>query len=340
MQFIVHAGMRHYARVTMQWMSVLPRGGWPARGVVPGGPTSPWLAASARAGLRTAGVLPTRERSAADLDRIEQTLRHGEVIPGSEQILADKGCNGPLRRVTLTYRGTNVVAVIKPKQAQAAQEEFCWSVARALGISGLVPAAVRRDDGSVYVEFVGGRILYKDGILGKQDIERVLRRGYETRHAGSDAAAAARRDRQLLQFFDYLIANSDRHRANGISDTGRGDIWFIDQGYIGSDLLMYYPERGPLRPMLRPAFQNGKAAPTVRLDPTTVEHIRQRLTPHTLQALHGMLQRPVEGLPEQERKDLDKLRSPAFLDGMRARLDQVLRHGSYDYVPRRDQYES
>lgn len=245
--------------------------------------------------------------------------------------------NGLLSRVQLDGA---TWAVEKPAGAQAAQEEFGWRIARELGIDHLFPAVARRADGTAYIELRAGRGVTISGITDVAKLEQALTRAYlDEASLGLtqvEAAQAARIDRQLLQAFDYLVANNDRSAANAMFDAVEG-VSFIDSGHIGRGELATNGGT-TLEPALQ-LFQAGREGGRVQLDDVVVDHIRRRLTPERIGELHAevfhapdMPGPPARTLGE---KFIGHVTRDAYRDGIVARLDHVLEHGSYVHRPYR-----
>lgn len=271
---------------------------------------------------------------------VEQTLRYGLHVPGPQKwVGADNfNHNGALPVITLRHphkRELLVEALVKGPNAQAAEEEYAWKIAQALEIEHLVPAAVRRPDGSVYVEMVPGEQWSERGLHRSTHVEQSLERHYGALGLDPQAAvAAARRDTQLLRFYDYLLANFDRHSGNGLVDARTGAIWLIDNGLIGSDVRMAYEGRDALRPLLGYGFQDPGRSGVVHLDNDVVELIRTRLTPERIISAHRTLTAPAGAREGVELQVLQKLRQQAFLRNVLARRHEAVEKGSYQYAER------
>lgn len=280
----------------------------------------------------------------AMLNEVEQTLRAGTVHTATKTRVGS-GMNGTLYRYDVeradaaSVAARHEVAVEKPAAAQAAQEEFAWQLARELGIDHLVAAVARRSDtGSAFIRFADGSRLSDAGIADVTSLEQALTASYLADASlgltRSEAAQAGRIDRQLLQTYDYLLANNDRHAANGaIADAAAGRITMFDQSSLGQGAV----GRGAtaLRPSLR-MYQAGENGGEIALDDAVVGYLRRRLRPERITELHRSVLResPVPGPPpgSEAERTLGYASSPEFERGMRDRLDQVLTHGRYSYV--------
>lgn len=108
-----------------------------------------------------------------------------------------------------------------------------------------------------------------------------MRRSGSTRRA----RRAALVDRQLLQCFDYLLANNDRHTANGLYDATSGVLSFIDSGHAGRGQLASNGG-SVLVPALR-KLQAGSKGGHVDLDPAVVDYLRRRTSADRLRAIHA-----------------------------------------------------
>jgi hypothetical protein len=287
------------------------------------------------------GVRLLFTRGDDELDRLEQLLRTGP-IDESERLPVGGGMNGEQYRVRvhdpLAPDAPPRWVVEKSAGAQAAQEEFGWRLARAMGIDYLVPAAIRRADGAARIEFAAGRSLNQSGIYDAEGLERALAARYfdDAERLGlseDEARQAARIDRQLLQVFDYLLANNDRHGGNGLYDAATGALAFIDSGHAGRGALTTNGGT-TLEPALR-SYQAGSQGGRVDLDPAVVEYLRRRLTPERIRELHAEVF-DATGIAGPERgsygeKFIGHVRSPDYREGIVARLDNVLETGGYTH---------
>ncbi|MCZ4496915.1 MAG: hypothetical protein JWM25_1500 [Thermoleophilia bacterium] len=280
-----------------------------------------------------------RSQPAQALDHLEQVLAHGQVDPLSA-ISVGGGVNGRRFRMLLddpAQPGTKLWAVRKPAEAQAAQEEFSWKLGRELGVDHLMPAVARRADGAAWIEYKPGGSLSAGGITNTAALDGALERSYAAdavlQLGAQDAALAARTDRQLLQVLDYVLANSDRHLGNGLYDARTGALSFIDYGHMGRGTALDGASR--LSPGLR-EFQAGNAGGEVKIDAPVLDYIRARLTPDRIRALHAEtfhapgIETPKAG--SMGARMFGQVNGPAFREGIVARLDQVLQHGSYRHV--------
>lgn len=273
------------------------------------------------------------------LDHTEHVLRSGP-IDVSARTPVGGGINGMLFRVGIaddTVAGApKLQAVEKSASAQAAQEELGWKLARTLGIDHIVPPVARRADGVARIEFRSGDSLSKAGIQTTQDLDEALTASYLDDAAlalsPTEAAQAARIDRQLLQTFDYLLANNDRHLGNALYDAARGQLSFIDSGHAGRGAVRNIGTA--LEPSLR-GFQAGTHGGRVQLDPAVVEYLRARVTPDDLRAVHASVfeQSGIAGpqFGSIGAKFIDEVRSPMFREDMVRRLQQVLDTGGYTH---------
>lgn len=305
----------------------------PAAGLDLARPTGP--VADALAGGR---LLLTRGDD--ELDRLEHVLRTGR-IDDSERFRVGAGLNGEVYRVRLHDPSAPDGArwiVEKTASGQAAQEEFGWRLARALGIDYLVAAAIRRADGAARIEFKPGTSLTMTGLRDADALEGALTVRYfdDAERLGittDEARQAARIDRQLLQVFDYLLANNDRHGGNGLYDAVTGAVTFIDSGHAGRGALSVNGGT-TLEPALR-LYQAGDAGGRVDLDPAVVELIRRRLTPERVRTLHAEVFEAT-GIAGPESgsvgaRFISHVRSPTYRSGIVERLDNVLTTGGYTH---------
>jgi hypothetical protein len=278
-------------------------------------------------------------RGDAQVARIERILGSGDVDEASRRPFGD-GMNGPLARVKVADPADPfaepTLVVEKPASAQAAQEELGWRLAKAMGIDHLVAAVVRRADGTARIEFRSGVGLSQAGVIDIAALDKELARAYlhdaSLGLTAAEAAHAGRVERQLLQVFDYLLANNDRRPPNGLVDAVEG-VTFIDTGHAGRGAL---PQNGGTtsRPALH-MFQAGKDGGRVEIDAEVVAYLRSRLTSGSLADMHSaVFDAPgIAGpLPHTigERFAI-YARSPAFRDGMSTRLDHLFETGGYTH---------
>lgn len=278
------------------------------------------------------------------LDGLERMLRTGR-IDDSERRAVGEGMNGVLYRVRVhdpAAPGASPTWVVeKPAGAQAAQEELGWRLARALGIDHLVPAAVRREDGTARIMLRPGEALSLAGIHDVRHLEQALAAGHLRDAAlGVDvlgSAQSARIERQLLQVFDYLLANNDRRAANGLYDAATGTLSFIDSGHAGRGTLQHNGG-SVLEPALQ-AFQAGRGGGRVDLDPVVVDYLRRRLRPEDVRAIHRTVFDDPEIAGPAGRtigeRFIGHVRSDGYREGMVQRLEHVLESGGYSHAPYR-----
>jgi hypothetical protein len=297
-------------------------------------------AASRVADALAAGRL-LRTRDDAAVARLERVLREGTVDEASRRPIGE-GVNGLLHQVAIGDPADPAAAatwaVEKPAGAQAAQEEFGWRLARAMGIDHLFPAVARRADGAARIEVRPGTGLSQAGVTDVPALDRELTRSYladaRLGLTPDEAAHAARIDRQLLQAFDYLLANNDRRTSNGLVDAVAG-VTFIDAGHAGRGTMA---QNGGT--VLEPAlylFQAGPKGGRVDLDPEVVAYLRGRLTPDALRTMHAdVFHAPGIAGPEARtigERFIGHVSSDAYVDGMVARLDHIGATGGYTHRP-------
>jgi len=291
-----------------------------SRRAVPGSTSAVSEALAANRLLRTG---PTEQVAA-----LETALRDGAFTSAGETI-GGTNLNGALALGTIRHGTSTVPVVIKPATADAAQEAFASSIARDMGIDYLVPRAVPRADGSVAMERVPGYEFLTSSVYNDRSLETALRRSYQVQHPelpARDMARAARIDRQLVQVFDYVLANSDRHQLNGLRDRPSGRISFIDQGN-----LAHGETADPLRPRLNATYQPAGPGEAIPVDEDVRTILRERLTPERIAAAHAAFDRPApEGTVA--RHWFEQARDPEYLDRVQQRVRQVVEQGTYEFA--------
>jgi hypothetical protein len=295
--------------------------------------------------LRGEHVLRAEERSAVHsaelaralrrgqpgaLDEVEHVLRTGSALPGAHGVIPANGnANGALSVETLLVPdGVDAQrAVLKPAEAQAAQEEFGWRLLRQLGVDYLAPATARRADGSAAITLVEGDPFWKQGVRDQGQLDRVLTDGWQSKFPNltrQEAGRAAVVDRELVQFVDWLTANPDRHAANGIIEAGSGSVRMIDHGFIG---------RGESTDPLRPRMKATLLPPGGRivLNDETRRHIARSLTSWDLRQLHRTLGEPAGTLSAGAAARLAQDASEESLARMQQRLRHAVENGVLEY---------
>ncbi|MCW2959861.1 MAG: hypothetical protein JWM90_248 [Thermoleophilia bacterium] len=264
-------------------------------------------------------------------EQIRTTLKSGRIAHSPTSDSVSGGVNGKLDTVTLVNRhtGARTKAVLKPISGGGAQELFGYEVARAMKVEHLVPAVGRRADGTAAMEFRPGRLFDQAGIRSSRSLEDAFQEAHSIRDAGAADAVIARRahvDRQLVQTFDYLIANGDRHGHNALYDAKRGIVSLIDNGLLDR----YDPKDGV--PKVRMDFQGGAEAvraadgvTTMQLDDEVVS-ILQRTDRTHLKRAFGQMLRDQSGAPSVG--SYARATKPEFLEQMLGRLDDAIKHGA------------
>lgn len=276
--------------------------------------------------LRAGRLLRTGQP--AKLDALEQLLRTGVTKADGVSARVGAGINGELHAHILhntADSSSSVVAVAKSLNAQAAQEEYGWKLGRAMGIDHLLAPTARDASGRAQIALAPGTSLSHGGITDVGKLEAALTASYTSDTAlhlsAADAARAGRIDRELLQFFDYLGVNNDRHLGNGLIDAATNRITFIDYGFMGTGT-----GKNPLVPSLR-AFQSRER---IELSQDTLDILRKRLTPDVLDEVHATLNAgPPPAAGSMSARTLSKVTSPQFRHDVDARLQHVLETGGF-----------
>ncbi|MCW2959862.1 MAG: hypothetical protein JWM90_249 [Thermoleophilia bacterium] len=264
-------------------------------------------------------------------EQIRTTLRSGRIAHSPSGSSVSGGVNGTLDTVTLVNRhtGDRTKAVLKPITKGGAQELFGFEVARAMKIEHLVPAVGRRNDGTAAMEFRPGKLFSRAGIQDSSSLEDAFRQAHAVREPDATASVVARRahvDRQLVQTFDYLIANGDRHSQNALFDATRGIVSLIDNGLLDR----MDPEDGV--PEVNMDFQGSASAErgaygvtTMKLDEEVVSILQHTDRTHLKRAFGQML-RDQAGAPSVG--SFARASKPEFLEQMLGRLDDAIKLGA------------
>lgn len=301
------------------------------------------VAAVLAAGLRSRATTMDAWRAALligrtgadDLPRhaLDGVLANGLIVPGTVRKLDGGSSPNGLRRAILTSADGSAGVEAVLKRETAAQEEFGYLMARALGIEHLVPAVSRRSDGRAAIQFIYGRTLDLAGISDGAGVRRALDGWYRTQRGMSPerAAAAAEVDHELLAFLDWLTANRDRKATNAMQDALDDSLWFIDSGGM---------LRGELEDVLRPRLKDAlyvtdPGTPNrIVLSPRTRSIIAERLTPEALREAHAVLRRPLPGPKASHRRlVLERAGSDHQLDRLLQRRAAALERGWIEYQP-------
>ncbi len=272
------------------------------------------------------------QRDSAALSRMEDIFRTGVIDDSRQLVLGDHGTNGVLKRVIVrNTAGTEAYeAIIKPPNAQVAQEEFAYRFGKRLGID--VPVAVRRPEHGILIEFMKGQQADQASVASAQAIEGLLHKRVIDATRGMqniDTATSARVERELRQVLDYLTANYDRQPANVLVNTDTGRVAWIDNGAVGLGTGLRSKN-----PRLKDAFQVPKGSPArVDLHPLTVQIIKERITPEFIRSIHSdYLKTTVDGNVDTLQKVWLKGLGMGWLPHqMEKRLEHVVKHGYYTY---------
>ena len=263
-----------------------------------------------------------------------RALERGKLTkaPNRKAKRVSGGVNGTLPVVRATDRHTNVSvrAVLKSVAAGGAQERFAYEFGAALGMDHLLPRVGRRSNGTAAIELVRGSTFRTSGIRNAQTLEKALRHSWGVQFPDMSSPEVRRRariDRQLIQLYDYLLANGDRHGSNGMFDARSGRLTLIDQGLINR----YDPaQANGLFPRVRMDFQGGDGVQLLK------RSSKMRLEPEVLALVRGTDRTRVESAFQQMMRDVNGAKSvgsygrkptPAFLDQIMTRLDDVARTG-------------
>jgi hypothetical protein len=278
-----------------------------------------------------AGRLPGT-RSAAELDRLEHLVSTGTAIDATRRSIGTNGANGFRTAVNLhTVDGGAIDVVEKSTAHEGAQEQFGWLVARALGIDHRVALVARAADGTARIEHLpdthGWTTLFEAGVRDVASLDQALanciRR--ESPHLTEpEVTRTARIERQLLQVFDYVIANDDRNLGNARARLSDPALKFIDHGNAGTG---QHGRDDVLVPGLRSALQGTGG--TTKLDADVVGYLRRRVTTDALRSAHDRAFDP-KLLQGTQSRATGNAASASFRDGTVARFQHAL-GGEFHY---------
>jgi hypothetical protein len=176
-------------------------------------------------------------RSPEQMESVAAIMRDGDLKIGTRTF--GGGLSGSFQSYWATQAGQGVEVLSKTAAQGAAQEVFAYRVARALGIAHLFPVVIPCAGGSALMEVVGGSTLRQLGVRNWKELECTLTDGYLLREPDMSTKEAARRarvDRQLVQVFDYIVGNNDRHPSNLMYDPAAGVMRLIDNVLVGSGM--------------------------------------------------------------------------------------------------------
>lgn len=295
------------------------RGVWPT----PRAPRAPLVFDADRPWLAL-----TTPQAAAERAAVRDVLAVGRMgRAGASHVRG--GVNGTLdvRTFTDDAAGRRVRAVLKPIAGGGAQEVFAYEVARAMHLDHLVPAVARRRGGVAAIELRPGKSFTGQQIFNANALEHALRHGRRLRDPDAAPATIARQarvDRELVQAFDAVLANGDRHGSNALFDARTGALSLIDHGLIDR-----YDPQGRI-PTVR-TFLGGanarRGADRVWHIPLSVETraiLRAADRDHIRIAFARLLedQASAEKVGEYARKQ-----TPRYLEQLMGRLDDAIRTG-------------
>jgi hypothetical protein len=287
-------------------------------------------------------ITPSGRRSTS-IDRMllrtvtTRQARAGERLLATADIGAPRGRigGGNDSRVRLhQLRGAGIATgrpiAVKSVVDGGAHEAFAYDVAKAMRIDHMLPVVALRGEGVAAMELLSGRTLGDKRVGTPTELQSALEAAWRARQPSMGAAEVARRatvERRLMQAFDYVIANGDRHAGNAMLETGPGDFRLIDHALINR-----YPA-GPdgLVPKLRAQFMTGpevtylgKGVHEIELEPEVREVLartdraaigsafeRLLAATHDVRGFNGHVVRP----------------DPAHLDQLLARLDHAAATG-------------
>jgi hypothetical protein len=297
-----------------------------------------------RTPLSDAGVgrdLLIRRSPERNVIAAERLLSRGRFAPtGTVRTVSTRSnVNNALPVETVVGRdGRRETAVIKSVAQGGAQEVFAYRVARALGIEYLLPTIGRRDDGAAAIEFVDGKGAWESLVEDSNGLEYALRDNWRARFPDMPAGDIARRsriDRQLVQVFDYLLANPDRHSNNILINRETGEVKMIDHGLVGVGEPV---ERNGmvLEPRLRPEFSGTGVGVRGSGVQRTVT-----LLPEVVDILRGVRREEIGTAFTQMLRDLGSSREGGvhsnvftddWIDQLYSRLDYVSERGEFTIV--------
>lgn len=280
-----------------------------------------------RAALQLDDAAPWTTLATRDLEQLAEVRRVLEMadVPVADVGTVDGGVNKamPLRRfIDPEDPRRAVTAVVKEVGHGSAQEVFAAKVARAMHVDYLLPAVARRAGGVAAIEFRPGVALTDARLATGGGVEHALRQASAAAHPALSSAEVrrhARVNRQLVQAFDVVIQNADRHGQNGLHDAATGAFTLIDHGQIGNRWLKTYRGGAGMRNDARGEFH--VLLPEAR---ALLDHVdRPAIERAFEQAVRDQSTATVVGVGSGRM-------GAEYLDGVMGRLDTIQRTGRVD----------
>ena len=173
-------------------------------------------------------------RTDADRSALAHAFGTGRISPPHRFITAGTSDRIPVVDVIGSVDARPTAAVVKTAAQGGPQERFAYELAGMLGIDHLLPVVGLREDGSAIIEFRQGATFHASSIMSGADLERALQIHHATNGVGRvvHGQSLGIIDRQLIQVFDHLLLNADRHYFNGLHDAAMG-VTLLDHANIG-----------------------------------------------------------------------------------------------------------
>ncbi len=246
---------------------------------------------------------------------VETLIRDGQPLPGSIRELGNRGASGRLQAMTVSNGMATQEVVTKSRELGSLRERKAFNLSRAMRIDHHFPKVALVEDDVARITMVPGEQARSAGIRNAADIEQMINKQIASLPAGKalqevERKALARMERELLQVFDYLTANTTRHRRNVLADTETGAIFFIDHGGMG-----IANGKDPLVPKILSYYQLPGRGGRVELDPATIEFLKKNLNEDIIRKIL------TEGGEEASLR----------VDDVIARFNHVVDTGGYSY---------
>jgi hypothetical protein len=251
-----------------------------------------------------------------------ELLAHGELASNPGRVVGARSEHARkevARTLVDPATGARTEAIIKTPAGGSAREVHAFEVGGELGIAHLMAPTSMRADGTSAMQVVRGRTWFDQKIFDGYGIEHALRGAHFAQRPDAslaEIARGARVDRQLIQSFDKVYQNWDRHSGNGMYDARTGAFHLIDNAGIFTD--------GPLKSL-------DWLAPGTRQ--VTRDQVFVPLLPEAVERWQSVdrsaLERGFEAMRSRElASGVEPVPAQAFTEAM-GRVDEIIRTGGF-----------